>query len=62
MDYFHWKLDEPGNTQGIVLAYNEEAAKMKVLNYIEDLTYPVDQIMLEWLSSDSSDVFEINEL
>lgn len=62
MDYFHWKLNDPGNRQGIVLADDDLEAKLKVVAWINDFDYPLDDITVEWLSSDSTDVFDINEL
>ena len=62
MDYFHWKLDEPGNRQGIVVAYNETEAIEKVLLWLGDTDRSPETIILNWLSSDATDVFEIDEL
>lgn len=62
MDYFHWKLDEPGNRQGIVLASDEVDAKNKVFIWLGDVNRDPESIYLEWLSPDSTDVFEIDEL
>ena len=62
MDYYQWKLDEPGNRQGIVLAYDEDDALQMVRLCIEDPNYPIDRIILRWVCSDLSHVFEISEL
>ena len=62
MDYFHWKLDEPGNRQGIVVARDEDDAKTKVLIWLEEYNRDPETILLQWLSSTATDVFEIDEL
>lgn len=62
MDYFHWKLDEPGNRQGVVLAFDEDDARDKVFIWLADVNRDPESIILEWLSSDATDVFEIGEL
>ena len=62
MDYFIWQLDEPGNKKGIVLAYDEDDARDKVFIWLGDYRRDPATILIEWLSSDATDVIEIDEL
>ena len=62
MDYYQWKLNEPGNRQGIVLASDEDDAIEMIRQYLGNIEYPVDQIELRWVCSGMNQVFDIEEL
>ena len=66
MDLYHWKADEPGDIQGVVIAENGLEAKRKVIIHLA-ITHGYkgrtpEDIVIEWLGPANDDVYILEEL
>lgn len=66
MEVYQWRLNTPGNYQGVVLASDADAAFDSIVNYASDElgenTNDIDMLWIGYNSSANPDIYMLNNM
>jgi len=66
MEVYQWRLNTPGNYQGVVLASNADEAFDSIVNYASDElgenTNDIDMLWIGYNSAANPDIYMINNM